>query len=138
MTRTAFAMALAVAAGTYASSSVQNPRIVPTPRPIVGELPASPAEQYLPTPPGIVVEPWLTGLEAIWTLQFAPDGRLFLTEKFGRIRTVSRTGDLDPAPWATVQVMREGGEGGLMGLALHPAFPREPWVYVMYTGYKQN
>jgi len=31
--------------------------------------------------------------------------------------------------------MQEGGEGGLMGLALHPGFPKEPWVYVMYTGY---
>src|SRR4030095_5421918 len=25
------------------------------------------------------------------------------------------------------------GEGGLMGLALHPAFPSPPFVYAMYT-----
>lgn len=114
---------------------VQNPRIVPTPRPIVGELPAAPAEAYLPDPPGVSVETWIAGLEAVWSLQFAPDGRLFLTEKFGRIRTASAKGQLDPAPWASIRVMQEGGEGGLMGLALHPDFPREPWVYVMYTGY---
>ena len=118
--------------------SAQNPRIVPTPRPIVGELPPSPPEQYLPEPPGIHVESWLTGLEAIWSLQFAPDGRLFLTEKFGRVRTVAKSGALESAPWASIDVMREGGEGGLMGLALHPDFAREPWVYVMYTAYKGN
>lgn len=127
---------LAALGAAFISVSAQNPRIVPTPRPIVGELPAAPAEQFLPSPPGIIVEPWITGLEAIWTLQFAPDGRLFLTEKFGRVRIVSARGELDPAPWTSIDVMREGGEGGLMGLALHPAFPREPWVYVMYTTYK--
>ncbi len=122
-------------AGAVGSAPAQNPRIVPTPRPIVGELPSAPLEAYLPVPPGVSVESWQTGLEGVWTLQFAPDGRLFLTEKFGRIRTVSPAGRLDPVPWATLEVMREGGEGGLMGLALHPRFPAEPSVYVMYTGY---
>ena len=125
--------------GTGAHPAVtQNPRIVPTPRPIVGELPPSPAEHYLPQPAGIRVETWQEGLEAIWSLQFAADGRLFLTEKFGRVRVVSSAGQLQPAPWMAVDVMREGGEGGLMGLALHPRFPREPWVYLMYTTYKQG
>ena len=116
----------------------QNPRIVPTPRPIVGELPASPEEQYLPQPPGIAVDVWQSGLEAIWTLQFAPDKRLFLTERTGRVRIVSASGQLQPAPWAVIDVMNEGGEGGLMGLALHPRFPQEPWVYLMYTTYKRG
>jgi quinoprotein glucose dehydrogenase len=111
----------------------QNPRIVPTPHPIVGELPPAPAETFLPAPPGVTVQTWLSGLEAVWSMQFASDGRLFLTEKPGRIRVVDRGGTLQPAPWATVTVVPAGGEGGLMGLALHPAFPREPWVYVMYT-----
>lgn len=126
---------IAVLVGGAMALAAQNPRIVPTPRPIVGELPASPPETYLPSPPGVSVASWIGGLEAVWSLQFAPDGRLFLTEKFGRIRTATAAGQLDPSPWATIRVMREGGEGGLMGLALHPDFPHEPWVYVMYTGY---
>src|SRR5688572_28112546 len=125
---------LALVTASVVAIAAQNPRIVPTPRPIVGELPAAPAEAYLPDPPGVSVETWIAGLEAVWSLQFAPDGRLFLTEKFGRIRTASAKGQLDPGPWASIRVMQEGGEGGLMGLALHPDFPREPWVYVMYTG----
>lgn len=126
---------LALVTASVVTLGAQNPRIVPTPRPIVGELPAAPAETYLPDPPGVNVDTWIGGLEAVWSLQFASDGRLFLTEKFGRIRIASAKGQLDPAPWASIRVMQEGGEGGLMGLALHPDFPREPWVYVMYTGY---
>jgi len=131
----AIAIAALSTAGALALALAQNPRIVPTPRPIVGELPPAPPETYLPQPPGIAVESWITGLEAVWSLQFAPDRRLFLTEKFGRIRVVSAAGELDPTPWASIRVVQEGGEGGLMGLALHPDFPREPWVYVMYTAY---
>jgi glucose/arabinose dehydrogenase len=77
-----------------------------------------------------------TGLESVWSLAFAPDGRLFLTERSGRIRTVAAAGGLDPEPWATVPAQesaREGAETGLMGLALDPRFPAEPYVYVCYT-----
>jgi glucose/arabinose dehydrogenase len=128
-----FAIAIGVAHAVIGEAAAQNPRIVPTPHPIVGELPRGPVEQYLPSPPGIVVDTFVSGLEAVWSLQFAPDGRLFLTEKPGRIRIVNREGRLESAPWATVATVPPGGEGGLMGLALHPDFPREPWVYVMYT-----
>jgi quinoprotein glucose dehydrogenase len=41
-------------------------------------------------------------------------------------------GRLAPAPVATIAVVRDG-EGGLMGLALHPRFPAEPYLYAMYT-----
>ena len=132
------AMALIAIATGRDPTRPQNPRIVPTPHPIVGELPAAPAEIYLPEPPGIVVSTWIPGLEAVWSMQFAPDGRLFLTEKPGRVRVVDRQGTLQPDAWATLPVVPRGGEGGLMGLALHPEFPREPWVYVMYTTFKDG
>ena len=131
-------MVLTVFVVLGAATTAQNPRIVPTARPIVGDLPASPPESYLVEPPGIVVATWQSGLEAVWSMQFAPDGRLFLTEKPGRVRVVSAAGELDPTPWAVIPVVEPGGEGGLMGLALHPAFPKEPYVYVMYTGYKNG
>jgi aldose sugar dehydrogenase len=71
------------------------------------------------------------GLDTPWALAFAPDGRLFVTERPGRIRVV-RDGHLDPVPVATLSVL-EGGEGGLMGLALDPEFARTGFVYVCYT-----
>lgn len=105
-------------------------------QPIIGPLPAAPPERFLPEPPGVSVEVFASGLEAIWGLQFAPDGRLFLTERPGRIRVVSADGRLDAQPWAVIDSVNARGEGGLLGLALHPDFASQPWVYVMYTARK--
>jgi glucose/arabinose dehydrogenase len=83
-------------------------------------------------PPGDEVA---TGLETVWSLAFAPDGRLFLTERPGRIRVVA-SGGLVAEPWAVLEVAESAGEGletGLMGLALDPGFPIEPYVYACFT-----
>src|SRR4026209_394749 len=66
--------------------------------------------------PSLSVESVVRDLATIWAIDFAPDGRAFLTERSGRIRTV-RDGVLDPEPWISIQVT-EGGESGLMGLAI--------------------
>ena len=71
------------------------------------------------------------GLEVPWALAFAPDGALYVTERPGRIRVV-RDGRLDPTPLATLAVAAVG-EGGLMGLALDPAFAATGRLYVCYT-----
>lgn len=103
-------------------------------RPIMGNLPTFPLEVYHLNPPGVTVETIAERLDVVWSLQFAPDGRLFLTEKAGRVRIIDPSGELDPTPWVSVQnVTAEIRENGLNGLALHPDFPAEPWVYVMYT-----
>lgn len=73
----------------------------------------------------------VANLDIPWAAQFAPDGRLFLTERPGRIRII-RQGRLDPQPWATLEVAHEG-EGGLLGLALAPDFERSRAVYVYHT-----
>jgi glucose/arabinose dehydrogenase len=72
-----------------------------------------------------------TGMEVPWALAFAPDGVLYVTERPGRIRVV-RDGRLDPTPIATLAVAAVG-EGGLMGLALDPAFAETGRLYVCYT-----
>lgn len=67
-------------------------------------------------------------------LAFAPDGRLFFTEKdTGRIRVMMPGGALQPEPFATLDVALVANETGLLGLALHPDFDREPWVYAYYS-----
>ncbi len=71
------------------------------------------------------------GLEVPWALAFAPDGRLFLTERPGRIRVIMG-GRLEPTPLAILPVSA-AGEAGLMGLALDPAFPQNGHLYVCYT-----
>jgi glucose/arabinose dehydrogenase len=99
--------------------------------PVVGAAPRMPAQYSVPDPEEVQVETAVTGLQVPWSLQFAPDGRLFITERPGRVRIVA-DGHLDPTPWGTLPVLAVG-EGGLMGLALSPDFPSDPWVYVCYT-----
>lgn len=76
------------------------------------------------------------GLEVPWALAFAPDGRLFVTERPGRIRIVT-DGHLEPTPLATLPVVAQG-EGGLMGLALDPAFAQTGRLYTCYTADKRG
>lgn len=72
-----------------------------------------------------------SGLEVPWALAFAPDGRLFVTERPGRIRMI-RNGALEPRPWATLTVAAEG-EAGLMGIAVAPDFASNGHVFVCAT-----
>jgi aldose sugar dehydrogenase len=74
-------------------------------------------------------------LESVWALAFAPDGRLFLTERSGRIRVIANN-TLAPEPWARIPVVESaatGAEPGLMGLAVDPGFARNSRLYVCYT-----
>jgi len=96
-----------------------------------GPAPQRVADTYLSGGPGIEVTSVVTGLEVPWSLVFLPDGRWLVSERPGRIRVVAG-GQLRAAPLATLDVVARG-EGGLMGLAVHPDFPRAPFVYAMHT-----
>jgi quinoprotein glucose dehydrogenase len=66
-------------------------------------------------------------------LAFAPDGRLFFTEReTGNVRIVEE-GRLLEEPFFHVDVALSANETGLLGLALDPGFPQEPWVYAYFT-----
>ena len=79
-----------------------------------------------------VVDTLATGLEVPWGIAEAPDGRLFVTERAGRIRVI-RDGRLDPEPWAELPASHiSSGEGGLMGIALDPD-SGAGFVYVVGT-----
>ena len=78
------------------------------------------------------VEPVMNGLAFPTNLAFALDGRIFFTEKeTGDVRII-RDGRVLPQPFVHVSV--EGSaERGLLGIALHPDFERQPWVYLYYS-----
>jgi len=92
-------------------------------------------------PPGFTYETVVqTGLNSATAMAFAPDGRLFLTERStGHIRVI-QDGVLLPAPWATIAVNSGGSsaEQGLLGIAIDPAFPINRYVYVYYTDASGN
>ena len=67
-------------------------------------------------------------------VQFASDGRVFVAEKRGVVLVFRDLADDAPAVFADMQAaVDDDGERGLLGLALHPDFPRTPYVYVLYT-----
>jgi DNA-binding transcriptional MerR regulator len=82
-------------------------------------------------PPGTRVDTVATGLEVPWGIGFAGDGRVFPSERAGRIR-VMENGALRPGPWATLPVAGAADSGaGLLGLALDPEFASSHHLYVM-------
>src|SRR5262245_14824569 len=81
------------------------------------------------------VETVLTGLEVPWSLNFAPDGRLFVTERPGRVRIVT-SGNSELA--LTLDGVFAQGEAGLLGLALDPEFSQNRFVYLYYSAVAGN
>ncbi|HEX8551088.1 MAG TPA: PQQ-dependent sugar dehydrogenase [Abditibacteriaceae bacterium] len=78
------------------------------------------------------VETVATGLEIPWAMAFTPDGRLFVTERPGRLRVIAN-GVLQEKPVAEFPEVQNARETGLMGLALHPRFAQNRWLYVAYA-----
>jgi quinoprotein glucose dehydrogenase len=96
-----------------------------------GIVPQKVEDQFLPEGDGIKVEAWIENLEIPWSLLFLPDDRALVSERPGRIRLI-KEGKLRGDPYATIDVAHVG-EGGLMGLCLHPQFQKKPYLYAMHT-----
>src|SRR4030042_24432 len=92
-------------------------------------LPSSPQEPD--TSSSLDVNVLAEGLDTPWAIDFAPDGRIFVTERPGRIRIVQE-GSLQTQPWFTLEAV-ESGESGLLGLVLDPQFAQNGFVYTAYT-----
>ena len=74
--------------------------------------------------------PFLEGLAFPTNMAFLPDGTLLFSEKeSGSVRVVTPDGTLLDRPFVTLPVMG-GLERGLLGIAVHPDFPAEPWIYL--------
>jgi len=77
---------------------------------------------------------WITGLQSPTAIDFAPDGRMFVTDKNGRIKTFSSVNDQTPTLTADLtRDVQSRGDRGLLGMKLDPAYPDQPYVYVSYT-----
>lgn len=71
-----------------------------------------------------------TGLEIPWALDFLPSGDILFTEREGKVKLISGNQVVEITTIPDVKVY---GEGGLMGLALHPDFENNNYVYLMLT-----
>ncbi|WP_165372069.1 PQQ-dependent sugar dehydrogenase [Emticicia agri] len=67
-----------------------------------------------------------------WEILWGPDNFIWMTEKSGKISRVNpQTGQVIPV--YTITEVLNYGEGGLLGMVLHPDFNTSPFVYVVYN-----
>ena len=94
---------------------------IPTQSPATG---GSAAPSATPSAPEIQVDVLAAGLEHVWDIGFLPGGSALITERPARIRLLSltRSGARVTDVAADLDDVYVAGEGGLMGLAVHPDF----------------
>ena len=107
-TRKAKAAMFFIALGCAASSSAQN------------------------TGPAVSLVPVATGLANPWALAFLPDGQFLVTERPGRMRVVSATGQVGSA-LAGVPPVAAGGQGGLLDVVTDADFVRNRRIYFCFS-----
>jgi len=69
-----------------------------------------------------------TELDIPWELVFLPDGDLLVTERPGRLLRIDEYKNTIP-----ISGVAHRGEGGLLGLALHPNFAENQLIYLYLT-----
>jgi glucose/arabinose dehydrogenase len=85
-------------------------------------------------PSGFQEKAVFTGLNHPTNVEFSPDGRVFVAEKSGIIKVFDSLTDTTPTVFADLRTeVHNFWDRGLLGLALHPNFPADPRVYVLYT-----
>lgn len=82
-------------------------------------------------PAGFQEELVAYGLNLPTAAEYAPDGRLFLLEKGGRIRII-KNGKLLAEPFLNVEV-NSLSERGLLGIAFDPDFATNHYIYIYRT-----
>jgi glucose/arabinose dehydrogenase len=71
-------------------------------------------------------------LEEPWSVEPLPGGDLLVTEKGGTMRIVTASGQIQP-PIAGVPEVDDGGQGGLLDVALSPSFASDRTIYWSYS-----
>ncbi|HUF46866.1 MAG TPA: PQQ-dependent sugar dehydrogenase [Vicinamibacterales bacterium] len=119
------------------ASAVQTPQGGVDPRPpnAPGQVPAFPGQTRAPerkTNVAFDVVTVASGLERPWGIAFLPDGRMLVTEKPGRLRVVRADGTMSE-PVAGLPAVDARGQGGLLDVALDPAFATNRLIYWSYA-----
>lgn len=81
---------------------------------------------------GVQAVPVVEGLQHPWSMVFLPDGEILVSERAGELRRIQQ-GQLLEESVQGLPDMYEHGQGGLLGLALHPEFIANRWLYFAYT-----
>lgn len=102
------------------SQRVENiPQITPTP-----QQPQTPKED---TP---LLSSVATNLEVPWALTFLPNGDILVTERKGRLNLIAKNEEIKEVGQIAV---KQVNESGLHGIAIHPKFEQNQYIYLYYT-----
>lgn len=77
------------------------------------------------------ISEFATDLEVPWDMAFTPDGSLFITERPGKLKLRLPDGTIKTI--AQLPQVSSVGESGLTGIALHPNFAQNGFLYMYYT-----
>jgi len=93
------------------------------------------AEGLEPREPGqgVGVRTVVAGLNSPDAFTFAPDGRIFIAEHESGVIDIYDPSTATLSVFATVTELFTDGDAGLMGVALHPQYPAQPYAYVFAT-----
>src|SRR5215211_1789584 len=85
-------------------------------------------------PAGFTDTAVITGLTAPTAVSFAADGRVFIAEKSGLIKTYDSLADTTPTTVADLRpAVHNFWDRGLLGLAIDPSYPARPYLYALYS-----
>jgi len=133
---TAFAALVAACGGSEGVAQSSSAGVESRPPNATGQAPAFAGQTRAPAVASNVayeVQVLAEGLNKPWALAFLPDGRLLVTEKpTGALRILGKDGKLS-APLAGLPAVDGRNQGGLLGLAVDPAFAKTGLIYWSYA-----
>lgn len=136
-------LALVLATQTVETRACQDPPPPsPSPAPAPSPFPEpspGPTSETFTTQDGVRfrVETVASGLTVPWSLAFAPDGRLFVSERPGRVRILDVASGTSTLA-LTVEGVFAQGEGGALGVALDPQFAENGHLYLYHSATAGN
>ncbi len=113
----------------------QEPSSEPSGEP--GEKPSSAPSTDSAPPVPRVADTIATGLTSPWDVTFLPDGAALVSERdTGLVKRIEASGD--PEVVGEIPASEPSSEGGLLGLAVHPEYPEQPYLYAYYSTATDN
>ncbi len=73
-----------------------------------------------------------------WAIAFLPNGDFLLTQREGQVLLTDKEFKENPQQIADLTNVKAQGEGGLMGVAIHPDFNQNKYIYLYYTFENNN
>lgn len=103
--------------------------------PAAGAVNLPPGFQLRTLPFPVATSPtYANGVQKPTTLEFAPDGKIFIAERNGRVIEFDSKEDTTPTLVLSIldKVMARG-DRGILGMKLDPEYPTQPYIYLSYT-----